>query len=685
MNIPIKKHLYVASLLLPLLLLGEQGSKEMQTHSSDNATKKLATFYTVTGNIEEQYNTFIEKKLRSIGFNVTDPHKRINDHFETKWGSTTLDVLSFMPIIKESTILPLLNIEPRIAGFSPFNLLIYKKRSEDVTHIGHLEPEAILNILDIQNKEVRKKFSMSFKALDASISHELGGKRHSTTYSKLPEKSMIHFEYKFSIPKEMTIDTFKDEFQNKFELAFIDKGYLIAGYHDFFESTNNAEEILSNYSAFWTYSLCHLEYSYQVFDTDGARPDAALFAPCSMYMYIEKGSNKIVLGMFRLQNISDTLHIEDEKRLNLIKKLDTQIPEILTNLGMKELLSTAPLAKHNSTKKQKKHPVKQIDIQPTKPSNIDNETKTLIGGHKITLPTVPKAIQIDTSNSSMGSRSIQFSKRTPPNYRPNSFDRKQKAKTSTHTRIGEVNKGKVSAYLRGAYIEAKEVENKLKSAGFTPIVSLPINKDKTLTSVIFTNKELLTLASQPNKGFMASLRVLIDSTEKTISITNPLYMSKGFLQDNYDDKVAKKILVQLIEEFPNLTNSKDSLKFQLLPQYQFMQGMPKYENMLEIASGDNLLEKIKENKRVLFTQTLANGSTLIGIQLSKRTNKFIKRIGRNNAAMLPYPILIEEGKAKILDPKYYISFMYPKLTMSEFMKIATVPDAMKKDCERVFK
>jgi len=38
-----------------------------------------------------------------------------------------------------------------------------------------------------------------------------------------------------------------------------------------------------------------------------------------------------------------------------------------------------------------------------------------------------------------------------------------------------------------------------------------------------------------------------------------------------------------------------------------------------------------------------------------------------------------------LEPKYYISVMYPLLQMSEFMTIATVPGAVIKDCERVFK
>jgi hypothetical protein len=184
---------------------------------------------------------------------------------------------------------------------------------------------------------------------------------------------------------------------------------------------------------------------------------------------------------------------------------------------------------------------------------------------------------------------------------------------------------------------------------------------------------------------MGALRVLVDTKEKSISITNPLYMAKGFMQDDYDEKVAKKILLNLLVEFPNLKNAKDALKFQLLSKYQFMNGMPKYENMIEVASAPDLLERLKDNKRVVFTQKLDNGSTLVGIKLAKRTRKFTKRIGRNNAAMLPYPVLIEDGKAMILDPKYYISFMYPLLQMSEFMTIATIPDAMIKDCEKVFK
>ena len=165
----------------------------------------------------------------------------------------------------------------------------------------------MLDILGIENKEVREKFTATFKSLDEMIEKELGGEKSYMPYKKLPEQRMINFEYEFEAPEDM--DDFISDFQNRFELAFIDKGYLIAGYHNFMEATDNAEDILSGYDAFWTYSLCHLKFSYGMFDNEGASPEAGLFAPCTMYMYIKKGTNKLVVGMFRLHNWSDTLDI----------------------------------------------------------------------------------------------------------------------------------------------------------------------------------------------------------------------------------------------------------------------------------------------------------------------------------------------------------------------------------------
>ena len=333
------KRVILCSLALctPLLLLA---TTPHQTTTTNN--NSLAIFYTLKGDNQEKFNILAEEKLKSIGFRVTDPHKRVNDQYRKKYGSTVLDVLSFMSIVHDKSIIPLLNIDPRIAAFSPFNMLLYKKLDENITHVGHLMPEVILDIIGIEDKRVREKFIASFSSLDKMIAKELGGTISYIPYNKFASKKMINFEYTFERPEDL--EDFIDEFQNRFELAFIEKHYLIAGYHNFMDALDNAEDILKSYDAFWSYSLCHLEFSYNMFDNKGAHPKAGLFAPCTMYMYIKKVSNKIIICMPTLTNWAETLGISDEKRVALVKKLDTEIPAILSSLGMKAVPNINPLS-----------------------------------------------------------------------------------------------------------------------------------------------------------------------------------------------------------------------------------------------------------------------------------------------------------------------------------------------------
>ena len=710
------KKMILSSLLffMPSLLLATSPQVTPSTTTPNKDT--LAVFYTLEGDIQKKFNTLVEEKLKTIGFTITDPHERVNDHYKEKYGSTVLDVLSFMSVVNDKNVMPLLNIDPRIAAFSPFNMLIHKKLNEKNTHVGHLMPEAMLDMIGIEDAKVRADFTAAFKPLIEMLEKELAADGAKVTqtyipYKKLPKKRMINFELEFEEPEDM--EDFIDEFQNTFEEAFIAKEYLIAGYHNFMESSDDAPEILKDYDAFWTYSLCHLEYSYNMFDNKGAHPEAGLFAPCSMYMYIKKGTNKLVIGMPTLANWSDTLGIIDEKRVGLVAQLDKEIPEILTSLGMKAMPNVNPLTSTPAALKVVKKEVakvatpapvkKEMKVEApkakTKPAaaaptkqespkvqSIESDGKVI----NIVIPKppkVPSVIKVNTINGSSVdiSRSIKFSKRVPPNYIPSSQRKKEAKPKNTNTNIGEVTNGKVSAYLRGEFMDVAAAKAKLKEAGFEVITATPIDKKGKLISIVFTDKALTNMASKTNRGFAASLRLLVNKKDNHISISNPLYFSKAFMQDEYDEKVAKETLAKITAVFTGLLNSKDTLKFQLLPKYQFMHGMPHYEDMSIVARGANLLEKIKNNKKVLFVQKLENGSTLIGVKLGKRTSKFTSRIGTNNAGLLPYPILIENGRAKILEPKYYISVMYPLLKMSEFMTIATTPGAIIKNCEKIFK
>ncbi len=144
---------------------------------------------------------------------------------------------------------------------------------------------------------------------------------------------MMTFEFEFERPED--IDDFIDEFQEGFEEAFEEKKYIIAGYKNFKEAYDDMEADFDKYDAYFVYSLCQFPFSYSVFNK--GRADAGLFAPCSMYMYIEKESNKLMVGMPKLENWISVLGIKDATMVKDIYTLDLEIVEIMKELGAKEL------------------------------------------------------------------------------------------------------------------------------------------------------------------------------------------------------------------------------------------------------------------------------------------------------------------------------------------------------------
>ncbi len=323
-------------------------------------------------------------------------------------------------------------------------------------------------------------------------------------------------------------------------------------------------------------------------------------------------------------------------------------------------------------------------------NEIDRDINSSSNIH-IIIPKVvksPKVVELDVKNGNMdmSNRKIKFSKRYPPNYIPLKDEIAKMSKESNNsTKVGYINHGRVSVNLIGDLIKTKDAKAKLIKAGFKIVKVYHINKRRSLVSIVFTDDTLKKMASKNGRGFAGTLRLLIDKKDKIFAITNPLYITKAFLQDDFDKKNSEKLLNKITKEFNGLRDSLDRFKFQGLPKYQFMEGMPHYKDMIEIGNGTDLLEKVKNNKRVAFVLNLDKDSTIVGVKLSKRTKKFPKKIGLKNAGLLPYPVLIENNKAVILDPKYYISVMYPNLKMEEFMTIATIPEAIEKDCSRVFR
>jgi len=247
----------------------------------------------------------------------------------------------------------------------------------------------------------------------------------------------------------------------------------------------------------------------------------------------------------------------------------------------------------------------------------------------------------------------------------------------------------ISAYFNGTYSDIKSSKAKLEEAGFTVLAVTKVDKIGKYNSIIFTNETLKNVANIEGRGFIATMKLLVDNVNKKVRVTNPDYFARAYMQDDYKDGMLDSVTNSLKKEFGPFKGSIDKLDIDVLGKFHFMFGMPYYEDVMVLGKGKTnelvALAENNSNKEHIFTLKLSDDRFLVAIDLKKRTKKFVKKLGLHNGALLPYTILIENGKAVAMSPKYYISLSYPLLSMSEFTTIATVPGAVKKELSKLFK
>ncbi len=688
-------------------ILGELGFKKEGQEAEVEKESNLSTLielYGTKGQPEAELKNMIDN-LSNIGFAASAKNEHLENHYYNKFKEKNLDLLNFYTLFNIEALRELLLANPDFGAYAPFNLLAYKKlpTQEDgnTTWYGHLNTELMLKIIGESDEATKDKFRAMMSKVDQHIVSTMRPtERKKLTYTEpLAQRPLLKMVK--DIGEVDDLEEYVEEFIVKHDGLFVKNNFIIAGFLDIKFEYDDLDLEFDAYDAYWVSSLCHFEFSNAVFNHGS--PHAGAFAPCSVYFYIPKGSNKLHVGYASVDNWIATTGITDPKKIAYMKEISASVERIFEELGFKhegEIQNVTVNEKSPKEKGEKLEKKQEIIAKSKGKERSKLEPKDEHNSLDIKIPSVPKAIvpkvdvkvpeAIKIKNSYTSSdRSIKFSKRVPPNYMTSAqrYGEGGKGASLSHSNVpvGEVDRGRISTYLRADFLSVEEVKEKLKNAGFEIVAVTPLDKKKRLISVVFTNEALKNMASKENRGHLATLRVLINQKDKKISITNPLYLAKAFLQEEFNQEESLKILTALRGEFKNVTNSLDKLKFQLLPNYQFMNGMPYFKDHIVVARGSNLKDKLLNNKRVEYQFDLPNGSTVVGVKLSKRTIKFPKKIGVNNAGMLPYPLLIEHGEAKILDPKYYLSLMYPKLTMEEFMTIATIPDAIVADCTKVFR
>ena len=285
------------------------------------------------GNSEVAIDGMI-KKIGSIGFNTVAANKNIQVHYYNKFKDKNVEMISFFSMINKEKIRPLLLANPDFGAYAPFNFLAYKtldKAKDDNTWYGHLSADTMLDIIGEKDAGHRKVFSDMVASLDTLVNTELKPtmtKKFERSQA-LPKHGLIKLVKKFDKPDDM--EEFFEDFQIDHDTQFSNHNFIIAGFTDLKFEYEDMDLDLDKYDAYWVSLLCHFKFSNAIFNN--GRPEAGMFAPCSVYFYVPKGSNEIHVGYASVENWITALDFKDEKRIKYMKEIDAEVTATFKELG----------------------------------------------------------------------------------------------------------------------------------------------------------------------------------------------------------------------------------------------------------------------------------------------------------------------------------------------------------------
>jgi len=318
-----------------LMLLGAaQADVQSKDVKSNLAKGELtAELWGSKGNQEKQMDALINK-IDTIGYSTVASNRNIQQYYFNKFKEKNLEMISFFGLVNKAALRPLLLKNPDFGAYAPYNFFGYKTldtKNDDNTWYGHLAPKTMLDIIGEEDCHARVAFTDMVGSFDTLVEKEMKptmSKRFEHTKA-LPAHGLIKMVKKFEKTDDM--DTFIENFTMEHDGRFSKHHFIIAGFIDFKFEYADMELPFDKYDAYWVSMLCHFEFSNSIFNR--GIPEAGMFAPCSVYFYIPKGTDELHVGYSSVSNWINALNFKDQKRIDYMKSIDAEVVETLKEMG----------------------------------------------------------------------------------------------------------------------------------------------------------------------------------------------------------------------------------------------------------------------------------------------------------------------------------------------------------------
>ena len=296
--------------------------------------KLTAELFGSKGNVVHQIDDMMTKKLSETGFGIVQANTDIQNFYYQKFKEKNVETISFYGISNLKAMRNLLLKNPDFGAYVPFNFLVYKTldtKSDNNTWYGHLDADTMLDIIGEKDEANRNEFKAIVGKFDALVQKTMkpAEKKIFTRTKELPKHGLTKMVKKFKTPDDM--EEFIEEFVMDHDGRFSKHNFIIAGFDDIEFNYSDMDLEFNKYDAYWVSLLCHFEFSNSIFNH--GVPQAGLFAPCTVYFYIPKGSNELHVGYASVNNWINGLDFKDTERIKYMRKIDAEVVEIFKEMG----------------------------------------------------------------------------------------------------------------------------------------------------------------------------------------------------------------------------------------------------------------------------------------------------------------------------------------------------------------
>jgi hypothetical protein len=286
--------------------------------------------------------------------------------------------------------------------------------------------------------------------------------------------------------------------------------------------------------------------------------------------------------------------------------------------------------------------------------------------------------------------------------------------------MGSSSTKKLKPYLLGAEasgtvasVQTKVISN-LKAQGFQILGTYKPSWDVNRSIICVTSPQLINSVKKVGglTGMAAALRVAITKEKSVIKITytNPIYWGNAYYRDDYpkvenDYKIVFNKFLRAMKVSGTFKGyyfgSKEGIEIDDLREYQYMMGMPEFDDVVELEDFDsyqqavakidaNLKKGSSKYKKVYEIEIPGKKLKLYGIALTgadgeKNFMPTIDIASPKHTAFLPYEVLVKDDEVVMLHGRFRIALSFPDLTMGTFTKIMSTPgdieDILEELCE----